>query len=214
MILRMLFSLAYSLARFLAELLLIRHRSDAQLRAEVLALRHQFRILEHQACRPRWQPSDRLLLTSHCPITPQSHIDLNGHSVVANGQGPFYFGPYGSALLVGDLNKTPLAVDPGYPGRLMVRGHQLGGGAVVAFGFWPHGFGTPAERPDVPVLVRRADQGGRTVVYEPELDIDIGPGTVGAWRADGHFWSLPARGCYAIQADGDDFSKVTVLSVP
>jgi hypothetical protein len=52
MILRMLFSLAYSLARFLAELLLVRHRSDAQLRAEVLALRHQLRILERQAGPP------------------------------------------------------------------------------------------------------------------------------------------------------------------
>src|SRR5215470_1626628 len=56
MILRMLFSLAYSLARFLAELLLVRHRSDARLRAEVLALRHQLRVLERQAGRPRCQP--------------------------------------------------------------------------------------------------------------------------------------------------------------
>ena len=146
-------------------------------------------------------------------MTPPSHIDLNGASVVANGQGPFYFGPYGSPELVGDFNKTPWAVDPGYPGRLVVRGRQLDGGGVVAFGFWPRGFGTPADRPDVPVLFRRTDHEGRTVVYQPELDIDIGPGTVGAWRADGHFWSFPARGCYAIQADGDDFSRVTVVSV-
>lgn len=39
-------------------------------------------------------------------------------------------------------------------------------------------------------------------VYQPELDIDIGPGTVGPWRADSHFWSFPIRGCYAIQAAG------------
>ena len=71
MILRMLFRLAYSLARFLAELLLVRHRSDAQLRAEVLALRHQLRILERQAGRPRWQPSDRLLLTSLSRLLPR-----------------------------------------------------------------------------------------------------------------------------------------------
>jgi hypothetical protein len=67
----MLFSLAYSLARFLAELLLVRHRSDAQLRAEVRALRRQFRVLEPQAGRPRWQPPDRrLLLTSLCRLCP------------------------------------------------------------------------------------------------------------------------------------------------
>jgi hypothetical protein len=56
MISAMLFSLAYSLARFLAELLLVRHRPDAQLRAEVLALRHPLRVLERQADRPRWEP--------------------------------------------------------------------------------------------------------------------------------------------------------------
>src|SRR5215472_16444345 len=41
----MLLSLAYTLARFLADLCLVRIRSDVQLRAEVLALRHQLRVL-------------------------------------------------------------------------------------------------------------------------------------------------------------------------
>jgi hypothetical protein len=60
----MLHTLAYALVRFLAELLLIRLRSDAQLRAEVLALRHQLRVLERQSRKPRWQAADRLLLTA------------------------------------------------------------------------------------------------------------------------------------------------------
>ena len=34
------------------------------LRAEVLALRHQLRVLERQSGRPRWQPCDRLLLAA------------------------------------------------------------------------------------------------------------------------------------------------------
>jgi hypothetical protein len=115
--------------------------------------------------------------------------------------------------MTGDFNKTPWAVDPKYVGRLIVRGRQLGGTAAVAFGFWPLGFGTPAARPDVPVLFRRQDQVGRTVVYQPELDIESGSGRAGAWRVDGHFWSLPTPGCYAIQADGDDFSEITVITV-
>ena len=44
----MLLSLAYSLTRFLADLCLVRIRSDAQLRAEILALRYQLRVLERK----------------------------------------------------------------------------------------------------------------------------------------------------------------------
>ena len=50
----MLLSLAYSPPRFLADLCLVRIGSDAQLRAEVLALRHQRRILER-----RMAPAER-----------------------------------------------------------------------------------------------------------------------------------------------------------
>jgi hypothetical protein len=53
----MLVSLAYSLARCLAELCLVRRRSDAQLRAEVLALRHQHRVLERKLRKPCGQPT-------------------------------------------------------------------------------------------------------------------------------------------------------------
>ncbi len=49
MIPAMLFSLTYSLASCLAELLLILHHSDAQFRAEVLTLPHQLRVLERRS---------------------------------------------------------------------------------------------------------------------------------------------------------------------
>src|SRR5215831_9526730 len=67
----MLLSLAYTLVRFLAELCLARIRSDAQLRAEVLALRHQLRVLERKLGRPRWQPGDRLLLACLSRLLPR-----------------------------------------------------------------------------------------------------------------------------------------------
>ena len=52
----MLLSLAYTLLRFLADVLLVRTRSDVQLRAEILALRHQLRVLERKVGKPRWHP--------------------------------------------------------------------------------------------------------------------------------------------------------------
>jgi hypothetical protein len=45
--------LTYQLNRFLTDLVLVRTRSDAQLRAQVLALRHQLRVLERQGRQAR-----------------------------------------------------------------------------------------------------------------------------------------------------------------
>jgi len=44
----MLLGLAYRLMGFITDLVLVRTRSDALLRAEVLALRHQLRLLERK----------------------------------------------------------------------------------------------------------------------------------------------------------------------
>ncbi len=60
----MLFSLAYAVVRLVLEVLIVQGRPNAELRAKVLALRHQLRVLERQAGRPRWQPCDRLLLAA------------------------------------------------------------------------------------------------------------------------------------------------------
>ena len=68
----MLQSLAYTLLRFLADLLLVRTRSDVRLRAEILALRHQLRVLERQVGKPRWQPGDRLILANLSQLLPRS----------------------------------------------------------------------------------------------------------------------------------------------
>ena len=65
------FALLYSLVRFLLDALLTRRQSELRLQAEVLALRHQLRVLELQGRRPRWQPADRLLLTVLSRILPR-----------------------------------------------------------------------------------------------------------------------------------------------
>jgi putative transposase len=67
----MLLGLTYQLIRFIADLL-VRTRSDAQLRAEVLALRHQLRVLERRVGKPAWQPGDRLLLAALSRLLPRS----------------------------------------------------------------------------------------------------------------------------------------------
>jgi putative transposase len=54
----------YQLVRLLTDLVLVRTRSDAELRAEVLALRHQLRVLERKVAKPAWQPGDRVLLAA------------------------------------------------------------------------------------------------------------------------------------------------------
>ena len=53
----MLLGLTYQLVLFVVDLVLVRTRSDAQLRAEVLALRHQLPGLgaqSRQACLAAW----------------------------------------------------------------------------------------------------------------------------------------------------------------
>lgn len=68
----MLYCFLYDLLRVLIEILIVRGRGDAQLRAEVLALRHQLGVLEHQVGRPRWQPADRMLLAAISRALPRS----------------------------------------------------------------------------------------------------------------------------------------------
>ena len=66
-----LYFLAYAVVRLLLEVLIVRGRPNAKLRAEVLALRHQLRVLERQVSRPRWRPTDRLLLAAISRALPR-----------------------------------------------------------------------------------------------------------------------------------------------
>jgi len=65
------FALLYSLVRFLLDALLTRRQSKLRLRAEVLPLRHQIRVLERQVRLPRWRPADRLLLAALSRVLPR-----------------------------------------------------------------------------------------------------------------------------------------------
>jgi len=57
-------SLLYSLLRALLDVLATGRGDQAQLQAEVLALRRQVQVLERQIKRVRWSPGDRLLLAA------------------------------------------------------------------------------------------------------------------------------------------------------
>jgi putative transposase len=72
----MFLGLVYQLIHFLADLVLVRSRSDAQLRVEVLALRHQLRVLERKVGKPAWQPGDRILLAALGQLLPRSGLSL------------------------------------------------------------------------------------------------------------------------------------------
>src|SRR6266487_163649 len=70
----MILALLYSLLGALVDLFLLRsQKSEAALQVEVLALRHQLRVLERQVRRPRLQHGDRLILAAlsrSCPVRP------------------------------------------------------------------------------------------------------------------------------------------------
>jgi putative transposase len=70
----MLLGLTYQLVLFVVDLVLVRTSSDAQLRAEVLALRHQLRALERKVGKPAWQPGDRILLAGLSRLLPRSGL--------------------------------------------------------------------------------------------------------------------------------------------
>src|SRR5215510_13199491 len=63
----MLLGRPYQLICFLTDLVLVRTRSDARRPAQVLALRHQLRVLARKAGKPAWQPGDRLVLAATTP---------------------------------------------------------------------------------------------------------------------------------------------------
>jgi hypothetical protein len=52
----------YSAFRLLLDDLIDRRHPEAELRLELLVLRHQLSVLRRQVKRPRWRPADRLLL--------------------------------------------------------------------------------------------------------------------------------------------------------
>jgi hypothetical protein len=60
----MLAFLLFAALRFALDLLIIQRRSEAELRVEVLALRHQLGVLERQVGKPRWRPGDRMVLAA------------------------------------------------------------------------------------------------------------------------------------------------------
>jgi hypothetical protein len=60
----MLFAALYSAVRLVLELIQLERKDTAGLKAEVLALRQQVRVLERQIKRARWQPEDRLILSA------------------------------------------------------------------------------------------------------------------------------------------------------
>lgn len=70
----MLLGLACQLVLFITDLVLVRTRFDAQLRAEVLALRHQLRVLERKLGKPAWQPRDRILLAGLSRLLSRSGL--------------------------------------------------------------------------------------------------------------------------------------------
>ena len=54
----------YRLVRLVIDLLVLRGRTDRSKDAEILVLRHQLAVLHRQMPRPRFEPTDRAILTA------------------------------------------------------------------------------------------------------------------------------------------------------
>ena len=66
-----LFALLYSVFRLVLQALIDQRRPDADLRLELLVLRHQLGILQRQVKRPRCRLPDRLLLSAYSQRLPR-----------------------------------------------------------------------------------------------------------------------------------------------
>ena len=132
------------------------------------------------------QLRSRKLTLPHLAANAQCPVSREAVGAPSHGKGvsPFFFGPWGFPDYVGD-DKTPWTVESAYKGRLVVRGSRVGSADRVAFGFWPTGYGTPAEQPGVPIMFTRPDRDGRMIVYQPELDIEA-PAEVDRMANSGH----------------------------
>src|ERR687893_829516 len=67
----MLLSVVYSIACVLTDLALLRIRDGAARDIELLALRHEVRVLRRQTKRPRWHAGDRLVFAALSRCLPR-----------------------------------------------------------------------------------------------------------------------------------------------
>ena len=67
----MVLSFVYWSLRRLLELVVLRRRSEREKEIEILALRHQLRVLERQVGRAQLQPADRALLAAFSAALPR-----------------------------------------------------------------------------------------------------------------------------------------------
>ena len=67
-------SLLYAVVRLLLDLALLRCQSDAGRDLELLALRHEVRVLRRRTKRIAWRPGDRLVLAALSPLPPPRRL--------------------------------------------------------------------------------------------------------------------------------------------
>src|SRR5215472_2663982 len=114
------FARLYPVFRFILEALLTRRQSDVQLQAEVLALRHQLRVLQRQVRRPpRWQPTDRLFLSALSRLMPRA----SWSSLLPSPETLLRWAPGNGSPTLGSVPVAPALPAIRRPGRAL-RDHR------------------------------------------------------------------------------------------
>jgi putative transposase len=66
----------YRLVRLVIDLLVLRSRRDRSKDVEILVLRHQLAVLKRQVPRPRFEPSDRAIITALARVLGRDHWSI------------------------------------------------------------------------------------------------------------------------------------------
>jgi hypothetical protein len=155
------------------------------------------------ALRALWRPLHLPTVASGgaCPVSPRRVVS---GSITGSGAGPVFpthlepwsvsFPPPANSLAVGtgwSVDKTPLVFKKTFKGSFVVRGRRIDGAGDL-------GFSGPGTRRPFEAMQFAAGRSGATFA-----GLKGWPTLV--WMA--------APGCYALQIDGQTFSRVVVFSV-
>jgi methionine-rich copper-binding protein CopC len=159
------------------------------------------------------RPLQLPLLASNaaCPTSSMTNLEEPLAPNYGFGSGPAYLS--GQTDWYSDGQVAILMIDSGYPGPVLMRASQLGGGGMSTITLAADDLSPTAaagvaakEQQHSVEVVSAAPAAGGGLLLAPAASSAV-------WRAWFGRLSTSRSGCFAIQVDGDTFSEVIVFSV-